>query len=215
MVGSRSLGSMEKGGYGTSVSFDIDDAPVPKRRSSKERKDKQVKQDVREGIDCPGCGNELEESEWVDALVGFVSGAKEFEMGNPVRARIVQTLRNEATRMETPSPHENWEISVVERLLKEIDRIVEAEINRQQMKIDSDDVNRELMLQEAMIQAEQTLRPILEIEIRQQVSAEILQQIEVEIRQQVETETRQQVEAELWSQFEEILREKTGASQTD
>lgn len=176
---------MEKSGYGTSVSFDIEEAPTPKRRRTPSRKRKQVKRVVKDGVDCPGCGHEMEEKEWIDALVGFVSGAKEFEVGNPVRARIVQTLRNEVTRMDTPSPHESWEISVVDRLLKEIDRIVEAEVNRQQIKKETDDSVHQDMMQEAMIQAEQTLRPILEVEIRQRV------------------------EAELWGQFESILKSRS------
>ena len=65
-----------------------------------------------------------------DALVGFVSGVRDFEIGNSVRSRIVHTLRNTVTNMDTPHPRDVWELSVVARLMEEIERIVQAELLR-------------------------------------------------------------------------------------
>ncbi|MDP6870159.1 MAG: hypothetical protein QGI21_05250 [Candidatus Poseidoniaceae archaeon] len=121
---------MEKGGFGTSISFDIDDIEAPVRRRARRKSTRRrVRRDTTA---CPGCGGEISEEEWLDSLVGFVSGAHDFTVGNPVRARIVQTLRNEVSRMNLPSPHDSWELEVVERLMKEIERIVAAELMRSQ-----------------------------------------------------------------------------------
>ena len=171
----RSLGSMEKTGRGTSVSFDIDEMDVPKRRRSprKERKNKVRSSDSS----CPGCGHEINQQEWVDALVGFVSGAHDFAIGNPVRARIVATLRNEVARMHLPNPHEAWELEVVGRLLKEIERIVVAEVRRNQM--DTEEQKWVSVKEQAFAEAEEVLRPILEAEIRQKVESELWDQFEL------------------------------------
>lgn len=176
----RSLGSMEKGGFGTSVSFDIDEMEAPKRRRSPRKKRKPDEQSSDSS--CPGCGHEISQKEWVDALVGFVSGAHDFAIGNPVRARIVATLRNEVARMQLPHPHEAWELEVVGRLLKEIERIVIAEVRRNQM--DTEEEKWVAVKEQAFAEAEDVLRPILEVEIRQQV------------------------ETELWAQFEQAWRER-------
>ena len=57
----RTLGSMEKIGFGTSVSFDIDDTPAPTRRRISRRK--KEKQEVDVDSACPGCGNEINQSD--------------------------------------------------------------------------------------------------------------------------------------------------------
>ena len=97
MVREPDINPTKKGTFGTSISFDLEEAPAPQRRAIR-RGPKQEKSNILENdsskINCPGCGHELNENEWLDALVGFVSGAHDFEIGNPVRARIVQTLKN-------------------------------------------------------------------------------------------------------------------------
>jgi hypothetical protein len=176
----RSLGSMEKGGFGTSVSFDIDEVEAPKRRQSPRKKEEE---DVHSSdSSCPGCGHEINQQEWLDALVGFVSGAHDFAIGNPVRARIVATLRNEVARMQLPNPHDAWELEVVGRLLKEIERIVVAEVRRNQM--DTEEQKWVSVKEQAFAEAEVALRPVLEAEIRNQV------------------------ETELWAQFEQAWKER-------
>jgi len=170
----RNLGSMEKVGFGTSVSFDIDDAPAPTRRRISRRK--KEKQEIDAASACPGCGNEINQSEWLDALIGFISGAHDFAVGNPVRARIVQTLKNEVARMPLPTPHDDWELEVVGRLLKEIERIVTAEVRR--IKMDDKDENLSIIRQEIYNEAEIALRPVLELEIRQEVEQQLWQEFE-------------------------------------
>ena len=94
------------------MSFDLEQSPQPKRRKRKtELANEQPPEFTpsEHGIDCPGCGSNMDENEWLQALVGFVSGARDFEVGNPVRARIVQTLHNTATNMDTPHPRDVWD----------------------------------------------------------------------------------------------------------
>ena len=181
MPNDRNLGSMEKTGFGTSVSFDIDEVPTPERRRISKRK--KVEEEVDDESACPGCGHEISQSEWLDALVGFISGAHDFSVGNPVRARIVQTLKNEVARMPLPNPHDDWELEVVGRLMKEIERIVTAEVRR--MKMDEEDDNSSTVRQEIYTEAEIALRPVLELEIQQEV------------------------EQRLWKEFEAAWRERT------
>ena len=174
MTTERNLGSMEKTGFGTSVSFDIDDAPAPERRRITRHKKENKEVDFNSA--CPGCGNEINQSEWLDSLVGFISGAHDFSVGNPVRARIVQTLKNEVARMPLPTPHDDWELEVVGRLMKEIERIVTAEVRR--IRMDEDDDDLAALRQEIYNEAEISLRPILELEIRQEVEKQLWQEFE-------------------------------------
>ncbi len=142
---------MEKVGFGTSVAFDIDGFDTPVRRKSPRQKPKRKPPNPKE-TSCPGCGHEISENEWLDSLIGFISGAHSFAIGNPVRARIVQTLKNEVSRIHLPNPHDDWELEVVGRLLKEIERMVSAETRR--------------------------IKPVLEAELRQKIEAEMWIQFE-------------------------------------
>jgi len=300
----RVLGSMEKAGFGTSVSFDLEAAPEPKRRKksqiwqkaapdilhkinalglspddfanktkelfnefdtdssgtididefatalnelelefSNEQIEEMFYQIDSEGNDeinfkqfeqlllllleyeeegvtgCPGCGAEISHDEWLDSLVGFVSGAHSFMEGGPVKARIVEHLRNETSLMNIPQPREEWELEVVERLMGHLHSLVEAEANRMEMS-----KNQNTMLQgneQLISEVERAIRPGLEAELRQQIEAELRQQVEFEFRQQVETEfrqqieggLRQQIEADLWQEFEQAWRQKTAESE--
>ena len=97
MVRETNINPTKKGTFGTSISFDLDESPAPQRRATRKNSKAEKSDSVENNsskINCPGCGYELNENEWLDALVGFVSGAHDFEIGNPVRARIVQTLKN-------------------------------------------------------------------------------------------------------------------------
>ena len=194
----RALGSMEKTNLGASVSFDLDEAPEPKRRTRK--KENEIIDDPDDDItQCPGCGAEITHDEWLDALVGFVSGAHAYTNGSAVMARIVQTLRNEVSRMRVPQPTDEWELEVVERLTNEIAKIVQAEVNRVGMEQQETDVD--LIREQATIQAEAELAPLIEAQLRQQMEEEVIPVLEAQIRQQVE--------AELWEQFESAWRERS------
>jgi len=297
----RILGSMEKGGYGTSVSFDLEAAPKPKRRRKSqiwqkaapdillkinalglspdefanrtkelfkefdldssgtididefatainelelEFSNEQIEEmfyqidtehtdeinfeqfeqllllllendEEEEVLGCPGCGAEISHDEWLDSLVGFVSGAHSFMEGGPVKARIVGHLRNETSRMSIPQPHEEWELEIVERLMGHLHGLVEAEANRMEMSREAarmemgGNQNATPQVDEQLIsEIEHAIRPGLELELRQQIEVELRQQVEVELKQ-IEVELRQQIEAELWQQFEQAWREKS------
>ena len=194
----------KKGTFGTSISFDLEEAPTPQRRIGK----KEIKEEENllvvdsSKISCPGCGYGIEEEEWLDALVGFVSGAHDFEIGNPVRARIVQTLRNEASRMKTPPAREDWELAVVKRLMSEIERIVQAEINRN--KSENSGGSTELLEQER----EELIRAT-EVHVRQTMAYEIQEQLIIELQPQMEAQIRTQLEQEMWAQFEQEWKNRS------
>ena len=84
MVREPNINPTKKGTFGTSISFDLDESPAPQRRATRKilkQKKRQIENNSSK-INCPGCGYELNENEWLDALVGFVSGAHDFEIGN-------------------------------------------------------------------------------------------------------------------------------------
>ena len=189
---------MEKSSFGTSVSFDLEETPEPKRRSRKDE-DKTIDIPDDEITQCPGCGSNITHDEWLDALVGFVSGAHAYTNGSAVMARIVQTLRNEVARMQVPQPTDEWELEVVERLTNEIARIVQAEVNR--VGMEQQEGNIDQIREHARLQAQADLAPAIEAQIRQEMETELIPALEAQIRQQVE--------AELWEQFENAWRERS------
>ena len=144
---------------------------------------------------CPGCGSPINQEEWLDCLVGFVSGAHEFEIGNPVRARIVQNLRNQTSKMNMPNPSDRWELAVVEKLMTEIERIVLAEVTRNNQKQVVDSGLSEIERQELIAETETRVINTMALEIQEAVIADLTPRLEQEIRAQVERE--------LWQQFEQ------------
>tara|TARA_B000000557_G_C20692471_1_gene407963 strand:+ start:177 stop:800 length:624 start_codon:yes stop_codon:yes gene_type:complete len=198
MVREPDINPTKKGTFGTSISFDLEEAPAPQRRSVRrdsKSEEKNILNTDSSEINCPGCGHGLDENEWLDAIVGFVSGARDFEIGNPVRARIVQTLKNEAARMKTPSAREDWELAVVKRLMSEIERIVQAEINRNQ----NENIGHSPVLEE---QEREELIRATEAHVRQTMAYEIQEQLIIELQPQIEAQLREQIEQEMWAQFE-------------
>jgi len=155
-----------------------------------------VKVDEEESLTgCPGCGSPINQEEWLDCLVGFVSGAHEFEIGNPVRARIVQNLRNQTSKMNLPNPSDRWELAVVEKLMTEIERIVLAEVTRNNQKQVADSGLTEIERQELIAETEARVINTMALEIQEAVIADLTPRLEQEIRAQVERE--------LWQQFEQ------------
>ena len=205
MVQNTETSQAKKGTFGTSMSFDLDETPVPQRRIGRResKKEHDINPHDSETL-CPGCGHLLDESEWLDALVGFVSGAHDFEIGNPVRARIVQTLKNEAARMKTPAAREDWELAVVKRLMSEIERVVQAEIIR--------NGNENYGSSPELLQQERDdLVRATEIHVRQTMAYEIQEQIIIELQPQMEAQIRVQLENEMWAQFEQEWKNRTQA----
>jgi len=200
----RELGhSPRKGTFGTNISFDIDDTSTPVRRRTKEDKHQQADSgEVDNSLTgCPGCGAEINHDEWLDCLVGFVSGAHEFEIGNPVRARIVQNLRNQTAKINLPQPKENWELAVVGKLMAEIEKIVVAEVNRNQQKQVASAGLSEIERNELIAETETRTINSMAIEIQDALIAELTPRLEQEIRAQVEQE--------LWQQFEQEWKNRS------
>ena len=124
-------------------------------------------------VGCPGCGSEINEDEWLDCLVGFVSGAHEFEIGNPVRARIVQNLRNVAARMSVPNPSGDWELAIVAKLMTEIERIVDAEINRNTSEIIATSALDIQQQNQLIAETESRVRNTMALEVQEAVIEEL------------------------------------------
>ena len=196
--------SPKKNTFGASISFDLEKPPEPKRREKKTEGDEDRETHIAppphsKEVDCPGCGQGLSEDEWLDALVGFVSGVRDFEVGNPVRSRIVQTLRNTVTNMDTPHPRDVWELSVVARLMNEIERIVQAEI----LRVSNDEAEQKFSVTEV-----QEMLQATEIETRNAMATEIWEDVVLQVQTALEPKLRNQIEQELWSEFEAELRRR-------
>ena len=192
-----------KGTFGTNISFDIDETTAPVRRRVKEENHKEI--DSVEDNDtltgCPGCGSEISHDEWLDCLVGFVSGAYEFEIGNPVRARIVQNLRNQTAKINLPQPKENWELAVVGKLMAEIEKIVLAEVKRNQQKQVASAGLSDIERNELIAETEARTINSMAVEIQEALIAELTPILEQDIRAQVEQE--------LWQQFEQEWKNRS------
>ncbi len=195
--------SPRKGTFGTNISFDIEEASAPARRRM--RNDNKRRTDDTEQVGsltgCPGCGSEINHDEWLDCLVGFVSGAHEFEIGNPVRARIVQNLRNQTAKINLPQPKENWELAIVAKLMAEIEKIVLAEVNRNQQKQVASQGLSEIERNELIAETEARTINSMAIEIQETLIAQLTPRLEKEIRAQVEQE--------LWQQFEQEWKNRS------
>ena len=184
--------------FGSNISFDIEDQPKPKRRRNRPKREKNDSSGSLpdDHINCPGCGSLMDEDEWLQALIGFVSGARDFKIGNPIRARVVQTLQKEVAMMEVPNPREHWELSVVDKLMTQINQIVQAEVLRATAE-QSDQMYTEADVQHTINLVEQ--------QTEQRVRDELVHEIAPQIQNELEPILRQQIEQELWVQFEEEL----------
>ena len=195
--------SPRKGTFGTNISFDIEEASAPARRRMRNDNNKRTDDTEQVGsiTECPGCGAEINHDEWLDCLVGFVSGAHEFEIGNPVRARIVQNLRNQTAKINLPQPKENWELAIVGKLMAEIEKIVLAEVNRNQQKQVALQGLSEIERNELIAETEARTINSMAIEIQEALIAQLTPRLEQEIRAQVEQE--------LWQQFEQEWKNRS------
>ena len=200
----RELGNgPRKGTFGTNISFDIDEtaAPVRRRVKGETRTKPDSAEESNTVTGCPGCGSEISHDEWMDCLVGFVSGAHDFEIGNPVRARIVQNLRNQTAKINLPQPKEIWELAVVGKLMGEIEKIVLAEVNRNQQKQVASAGLNEIERNELIAETETRVINSMAMEIQEALIAELAPKLEREIRAEVEQE--------LWQQFEQEWKDRS------
>lgn len=188
----RGHGTLEGGSFfsGT-TSFDIEDSDRPRRRRRKPKR--RLPEEDRPfnspgETSCPGCGNEIERKEFLDALISFVIGAYDHGAGNPIRARFIQSLRNDVGNLQIPNPKEAWELEIVHRIENQVAILMEAEIRRLKLG----------------------MRNNIEEEIKSQLVAEIQAQMEPVIAARLEAELRESIEVELWQQFEEAWRNQEG-----
>jgi len=127
---------------------------------------------------CPGCGSDVNEGDFVDVIISFVTGAFDYLEGNPVRTQTVQSLRQQAKALNMPEPQQDWLLEVCAR--------IEAQIQR------STDAQRD------------EIRRGLEEDLRRELVGEFYEHV----RQEVEQTIRKEVEAEMWEQFEQINRDR-------
>ena len=192
--------------FGTSISFDLD--LTPSKTSRREKKVEAVDQPGNvptsgsAEVDCPGCGATISQDEWIQALVGFVSGARRYDLGETVPGNVVQTLRNTVSNMDLPQPTNVWELSIVNRLSQEFDLLLQEGIERTLSEMgdlytrDEVDAYVERVRAETLAAAEH----------------ELAQRIETEVREGLEVQLRREIEQELWKQFDEELQRRSNAS---
>nr|AIF03065.1 hypothetical protein [uncultured marine group II/III euryarchaeote KM3_160_F12] len=132
---------------------------------------------------CPGCGSDVNEGDFVDVIISFVTGAFDYLEGNPVRTQTVQSLRQQAKALNMPEPQQDWLLEVCAR--------IEAQIQR------STDAQRD------------EIRRGLEGDLRRELVGEFYEQI----RQEVEQTVRKEVEVEMWEQFEQINRDRNNQTE--
>ena len=196
---------MEKPGgqktFGTSISFDLElpAAKKSRRKKTEEAAAEPAKAPQAGDIDCPGCSHTISNEAWLDALVGFVSGAKAYDMGEQVTGNVVQTLRNTVSNMELPQPRDLWELSIVSRLSREFEMLLEEGLEQKLSELGELYTRQEVeaygeqVQQKAFLMAEQQLA----------------EQIETDLRASLEQQLRREIEQELWKQFDAELARRT------
>jgi len=156
-----------------------------KRRKSKKINHDDVPVQLDEIGTCPGCGSEVNEGDYVDAVISFVTGSADYLAGDPVRTQIIQNLKQQAKDLKMPEPYDDWLLEVCSR--------IEAEIHR------------------SMTIKEDILKDV-EDEMRRKLIVELYEHIRndvgTQIREEIETEIRAEVEAEMWEEFENMHRTK-------
>ena len=127
---------------------------------------------------CPGCGTGIEEGEYVDVLISFVTGAADYLAGDPIRTQAVQALKQQAKALDLPEPYDDWLLEVCTRLEAQVVRYVEA---RRDLIVENVDSN-----------------------LRKELMGEMYEQI----RDEIEAQVRHDIETEMWEQFEQMNRER-------
>lgn len=190
--------------FSSQMNFDLEDDPTKKKRTRRTKGGKRHSKTVKLEDDdfqkpvqqktqldhkkiplqneqitsCPGCGSDVDEGDFVDVLVSFITGAFDYLAGDPVRTQTVQSLRQQAKALDMPEPQQDWMLEVCAR--------IEAQVRR------STDARRE------------EIRSGLEEELRNELVGEFYELV----RKEVEVTIRQEVEAEMWEQFERIYQER-------
>ena len=195
--------------FSSQMNFDLENNPEHKKRSRRTKGGERRSKTVRLGetdfqkptrrktqldhqeiplqneqiTSCPGCGSDVNEGDFVDVIVSFITGAFDYLAGDPVRTQTVQSLRQQAKALDMPEPQQDWMLEVCAR--------IEAQVRR------STDARRE------------EIRSGLEEELRNELVGEFYELV----RKEVEATIRKEVEAEMWEQFEQIYKQRNGQTE--
>ena len=113
----------------------------------------------------------------------------------------MQNLRNQTATINLPQPKEIWELAVVGKLMGEIEKIVLAEVNRNQQKQVASAGLNEIERNELIAETETRVINSMAVEIQEALIAELAPKLEREIRAEVEQE--------LWQQFEQEWKDRS------
>ena len=127
---------------------------------------------------CPGCGSDVNEGEYVDVLVSFVTGAADYLAGDSIRTQAVQALKQQAKALDLPEPYEDWLLEVCVRLEAQVVRYVEAR------------------------------RDLIRAELEEHLRKELIGDLYEQIRENIEAQVRHDIETEMWEQFEQLYRDQ-------
>ena len=192
------------------VSFDIDSPKKPIRRKSKKEQDgKAAKKRVEDErvTECPGCGSDIPEGEFVEAILSFVTGSADYLAGDPVRVRSVQMLQQLVSQGRLPDPHSEWSLEVVQRLEQHIEKMADERARLIHRRDDGSFEELTVPLTDV-----ESVRESLRAEIEQEIVGEVAVAIRDQVRQQVIEEMvpviRADVEKELWAEFEDAMRKE-------
>lgn len=229
MAGKSEPKTLETTGFLSSqVSFDIEDtgerlrsarrkkSPV-EPRPSKRRRSKRNEDEVLD--ECPGCGSDIPESEFVDALLSFCTGATDYLEGEPVRVRSVQMMQQILAAGRWPEPRSEWLAEILNRLEAHIEKMAEERarmIQRQDWAALEAGVRMEAerkVRKELAESIREEIRNESQVELVQEIAEAIRPQIEAEVIAELAPQIRRQVEAEMWEQVEAMMaRERSKAN---
>ena len=190
--------------FTSQMSFDLESGTKPKRRRRRKKGEKpraqpvqlksaELKKDISKSTKleheeiptqrdeiglCPGCGSEVNEGEFVDTIISFVTGTADYLAGNPVRTQAIQNLKQQAQALDMPEPYEDWLLEVCIR--------IEAQ-NQRNMDLQKEGMQNQM-----------------EEDLRRELIGELYEHVQNEIGARI----RREVENEMWEQFEEMYRER-------
>jgi hypothetical protein len=149
----------------TQLSFDVADGKKKRRRKNKDAdfdgggRPHRVPHNAEDDAvtECPGCGIEIDESEFVETLLSFVTGSKDYLGGDPVRVRSVQRLQQIMPGGKMPEPRSDWGVEVVSRIEQHIEKMAEERVR--------------LIVARERLALESEIRRQFEVEIRDQFIA--------------------------------------------
>lgn len=210
------------------VSFDIEDDGEKLRNARRRKARTEVRPSRRkrkpaedEHLDsCPGCGHEIPEAEFVDALLSFCTGATDYLEGEPVRVRSVQMMQQILAAGRWPEPRSEWLAEILNRLEAHIEKMAEERarlIQRQDWAALEAGVRMEAerkVRKELEENIREEMRNESQVELVQEIAAAIRPQIEAEVIAEIAPQIRKQVEAEMWAEVEGLMaREREKNSQ--